>query len=146
MGCCSPCFAEDDTPRRVAQRTNMMPSEPCIIIRDKKHIYEVTFPRRPLYITITSSKNNNGGYITAFDRLCPVEDAKENIVLQSKVIFVNGILVEGCNVSVIANRLKEATMPITLTLVHPDGLGHNEVPDMKPGTILQLQDNPRSAG
>jgi len=143
MGCCWLCFAKDDTQRHSPQHANLMTAEPCMIIRDKKHIYEVIFPRRPLYITITSSKRNDGGYITAYDRLCPVEDAKENIVLQSKVICVNGILVEGCNVSVIANRLKEAKMPITLTLVHPDGLGHKEVPDMKPGTILQLQDNPR---
>jgi len=132
MGC-SACFA-DDPP---GQPESTMLST---ILRDKKHIYKVTFPTRPLYITLTSSKYNNGGYITAFDRLCPVENAKENIVLQSKVIYVNDLLVEVSDMSVIAYCLQQATLPMTLTLVHPEGLGDKEVPDMNPDTILHLHD------
>jgi len=138
MGCCV-----SDAPNAPQIDVPAMTAAPFLIKRDEKHVYEVIFPTKPLHVTITSSKTNNDGYITAVSKNCPVEAAKENIVLNSKLIYVNGELIEGYGVEVIANHLKKATMPIRLTLVHPEGLGANEIPALKPETIVHMQDDPQ---
>jgi len=137
MGCCA-TDADSNAPQ-----TNSMPvmtAAPFLIKRDKKHVYDVIFPTRPLHVTITSSINNIDGYITAVNKKCPVEAAQENIVLNSKLIYVNSELVEGYAVEVIANHMKKATMPIRLTLVHPEGLGAKEIPALEPETIVHMQE------
>jgi hypothetical protein len=113
---------------------------PCLIPRDSGHIYDISFPSKPLHITLTSSKWNTDGYITRVEEDCPVENAKEKIALNSKVTHVNGTLVEGCEVTKIATHLKNGEIPLKLTLVHPAGLGKEEVPDLEPETIVHMQD------
>lgn len=108
--------------------------------RDEEFLYEIIFPSRPLQVTLTSSINNIDGYITAVDKLCPVENAEKAIVLNSKIIQVNGKQVEGYDVQIIANFLMQDPLPVTLMLCKPDGLESHEVPDMEPTTILELPD------
>lgn len=104
--------------------------------RNKKHYYVVHFPRRPLHITLTSSKDNNDGYITAVEEQCPVDSP---IAINSKVIFVNGVLVEGLEVQEIAKHLSSGQLPLKLKLCHPNGLERDEVPDIDPRTIVHMQ-------
>merc|ERR1719412_1457025 len=100
--------------------------------RNKKHYYDVVFPSRPLHITLTSSKDNNDGYITAVEDECPVD---KPIALNSKVVYVNGVLVEGCEVTDIAKHLSQGRLPLKLKLCKPEGLYEDEVPDLDPRTI-----------
>jgi len=113
-----------------------------LIKRDRQYNYDVIFPTKPLHITLTSSKENTDGYVTAISKMCPLEDAEEKLTLNSKVIYVNGNCVEGCEVTVIAKHMKDAILPLRLTLVHPNGLGDNEIPDMEPGPTMMMQEIP----
>jgi len=111
-----------------------------LIKRDIQYNYEVIFPTKPLHITLTTSKENTDGYVTAISKMCPLEDAEEKLTLNSKVIYVNGNCVEGCEVAVIAKHMKDAKLPLRLTLVHPNGLRDNEIPDLEPGPTMMMQD------
>merc|ERR1719184_11861 len=93
--------------------------------RDKEFLYEIIFPSRPLHVTITSAKNNEDAYITAVDELCPVE----NIVVNSKIIYVNGKLFEGYDIKAIVEFLTKEPLPLKLILCKPDGLGTDEIPE-----------------
>jgi len=114
-------------------------SGPKFVERDERHFYDISFASRPLHITLTSSKDNTDGYITSFDKDCPVEDAQNAVILNSKVIKINGELVEGCEVTVIARHLQTGTLPLKLTMAKPDGLNSDEVPDMQPETVVHMQ-------
>merc|ERR1719317_639764 len=107
--------------------------------RDTKHYYEITFRSRPLHITLTSSQNNIDGYITSFEKDCPIVDIKKKLTLNSKVIKVNDVLVEGCEVTEIARHLSNESLPIKLVLAHPEGLEGDELPDLDPETIVHMQ-------
>lgn len=109
--------------------------------RAKKHYYVVEFPKRPLHITLTSSKDNNDGYITAVEDQCPVDTT---IAINSKVIFVNGVLVEGLEVQEIAKHLSSGKLPLKLKLCHPHGLERDEKPDIYPRTIVHMQNQEKS--
>lgn len=140
MGCC----ASSSTPGAPADTEAAMKRlGPFLVKRDRKHNYDVIFPSKPLFITLTSSRDNTDGYITAIDKSCPVKNTEECLALNSKVIYVNGNLVEGCEVTVIARHLKNGKLPLRLTLVHPEGLEDNEVPDLKPETFVHMQDSPK---
>jgi hypothetical protein len=136
MGCCS-CFASNAhgvlTPT-VAAVAFQKP-------REKEFLYEIIFPSRPFYVTITSASNHIDGYITAVDKLCPVENPEQAIVLNSKVIYVNEILVEGYHIEVIAAFLMNASLPLKLILCKPDGLENNETPEMEPERIIGCLQN-----
>jgi hypothetical protein len=54
------------------------------IQRDQKYYYDIVFPSRPLYITVTSDKNNIDAYFTDVDERCPAHQAQEKIVVGSK--------------------------------------------------------------
>jgi len=136
------CFCSNSlTPGGPPGGDSAMKTGPLLIERDSKHVYEIVFNSKPLHITLTSAKDNSNGYITQINEMCPVEGALENIALNSKVTYVNGTLVEGCEVTVIAMQLKEAKIPLKLTLVHPEGLNAHEVPDLEPDTVVHLQEN-----
>jgi len=137
MGCCT---TTDKVSASPGQDVHLMAGP--LTKRNKKHVYEVTFPTRPLYIHLTSSEANIDGYITMVHKKCPVEAAQEQIVLNSKVIYVNSLLVEGYKIDLIAKRMKEAILPIKLILVHPDGLGNSEGPVYQPESIILIQDSP----
>jgi len=113
-----------------------------LIKRDTQYNYDVIFPTKPLHILLTSSKENIDGYVTAISKMCPVEDAEEKLTLNSKVIYVNGNCVEGCEVAVIGKYMRDGKLPLRLTLVHPNGLRDNEIPDMEPGPTMLMQDIP----
>jgi len=113
--------------------------------RDGTSFYEVIFTSRPLLVTVTSSINHLNGYITSCNELCTVKD---KIVPNSKIISVNRTLVEGLVVSDIAMYLRKASLPLRLTLVHPDGLTADEVPDNQPEVYMvrdKLSEAERSA-
>jgi len=112
---------------------------PKLVKRGEEHFYDISFPSRPLHITLTSSWQNIDGYITSVDLRCPVEDAQNTIVVNSKVVYVNGELVEGCDVTVIADHLQNGQLPLKLTMAHPDGLASDEVPDMEPQTVVHME-------
>jgi len=136
MGCCGSSVPPGAPP---TSGGIMQGPAPYLIKRESRHIYDITFPTKPMHITLTSSKDNTDGYITAVEKMCPVEGAQEKIALNSKVIYVNGNLVEGCEVTEIAGQLKNSTLPLRLTLVHPEGLMNAEVPDVEPETIIHMQ-------
>jgi len=111
-------------------------SGPYLICRKKKCFYNVRFPSRPLHIKLTSSsRSNKNGYIIDVGNKCPVSDAQEVITLKSKVIYINGKLVEGCNCSEISSCVRSATLPIRLTLVGPQHLSYDEKADDTPEVI-----------
>jgi len=137
MGC---CFSARESTPASALETYHKRVGPHLVDRDKKYYYTISFLSRPLYITLTSSKGNTDGYITGIDDRCPVEDAKNTVVLHSKIIYIDDVLVEGCDISFIANYLQTAALPMALTLAHPDGLQAGfEVPDVDPHTVVQMQ-------
>ena len=136
MGCCV-AATSPGTPDETG--VAMKQPGPFLIKRDKKYHYDVIFPSKPLDITMTSSKSAIDGYITGVHKMCPVENAKETIKINSKVIYVNGILVEGCKVTEIAEHLKNAKLPLRLSLVYPAGLCEREVPDLKIKTLIQIE-------
>jgi uncharacterized Fe-S cluster-containing protein len=51
------------------------------------------------------------------------------------VVYVNGKQVEGCPVSFFAELVNKSKLPLTITLVHPDGLGEDEGPEKYPKSI-----------
>jgi len=106
--------------------------------RDSKYYYEITFNSRPLYITLTSTQDNTDGYITNFKKVIPIKDAEKKITLNSKVIKINGMLVEGCDITEIARILSNQEVPIKMLLAHPDGLKRDEVPDLDPKNIVNV--------
>jgi hypothetical protein len=105
-----------------------VPTKPRPVFRerDQKYFYEVTFPSQPLFLTMTSSKTKVDGYVTDWSEKCPVKD---DLVKNSKVIYVNEVLVEGCLVSTIAKHVVFGAIPLTITLARPEGLMPSEVPD-----------------
>jgi hypothetical protein len=126
--CCS-----TDTTSKVENETwcfshKLTKCRPVFRDREQKYFYDVTFVSRPLFITVTSDKTNFDGYVTDWSDKCPVKD---DLVKNSKVIYVNEVLVEGCPVSTIAKHLSKA-VPLTIILASPEGLMPSEVPDLKP--------------
>ena len=131
MGCCmsqkaKPPLSPDSVGPRLRER-------------DEQYFYELTFPSRPLHVTLTSSKYNTDGYITAFQKDCPIQDIAEKLAINSKVIKVNGTVVEGCEVTLIAKALADGKLPIRMLLAHPDGLKSGECPENDPDTIVHLE-------
>merc|ERR1719334_1077254 len=92
MGCCS-SSGPRDRPSKDVYVGARKKHHPRLTKRDRRYFYDVIFPSRPLHITLTSSINDSDGYITAIDTICPVPS--EMIAINSKVVSVNGILVEG---------------------------------------------------
>jgi len=131
------CPSESST---FGDNSGILKSNACLIKRDRQWNYEVIFPDKPLHIKLTSSKEGTDGYVTAISKMCPLEDAKEKLTLNSKVIYVNGSCVEGCKVTVIGKHLKHAKLPLRLTLVHPNGLRDDEIPDLEPGPTILMED------
>merc|ERR1719193_1572647 len=129
MTCCSSDGSVKPTTAGNVYPTMGQKPRPQLRKRDNKHFYDITFTSRPLHITLTSSNTNVDGYITAFNEHCPVKD---EIILNSKVIYVNGNLVEGLEVTEIAKYLSGGELPLRLTLARPEGLVAGEVPDMEP--------------
>jgi len=140
MGCCS-STSPYDAPKEGGGA--MKRTGPFLVKRDTKYNYDIMFPSKPLHITLTSSRDNTDGYITAIDENCPVENAEKILALNSKLIYVNGKLVEGCDVTMIAWYLKNGKLPLRLTLVHPNGLFDAEFPDLQPETIVHMQESPK---
>jgi len=103
-------------------------------IRRDNHIYEVVIPSRPLHITVTSTTNDIDAYITKIHDGCPVE--KEAIAINSKIMSVNGTSIEGLSSKEIAQELKAGSLPLRVTLVHPDGLMDSEAPTEEPTKIV----------
>lgn len=68
---------------------------PCLLEREENAYYNYTFLSRPLKITLTSSKDEVDGYITGVHDPCPLDQSKR-ITIDSKIIYINGKLVEGC--------------------------------------------------
>jgi len=106
--------------------------------RDEKFYYEISVPSRPLFLTLTSALGNIDGYVTALNKECPVANAENVIATNSKLIFVNGNLVEGCEISTIAEYLNTSTLPLRLVLAHPNGLEPDEHPDLEPEIIVKM--------
>ena len=88
----------------------------------------MNFPSR-WHFSLTSSPNNNDGYITGVSKSLPVENA-EAIVLNSKVIYVNRKLVEGSDYEIICDIIRKEPAPPKLMLCMPDGLDADEKPWM----------------
>jgi len=114
-------------------------SAPYLISRKKKCFYNVRFPSRPLYIKLASSYGSSkDAYIIEIDNKCPVSDAHEAITIESKVIYINGKLVEGCDLREISRCVRSAKLPIRLTLVGPEHLSYDETPDHTPEIVQVL--------
>jgi len=130
MGAC--CFTANA--RTIASGPHVMLLKPKAILRkrDKQFFYNVVFTSRPLHIIVTSATRRSNGYITWCGEHCALKD---KIILNSKIISVNGKLVEGLTVPIIAMYLAKASLPIKLTLVSPEGLEADEVPDAQPEVV-----------
>merc|ERR1719474_229884 len=113
MGCCCGGSKPNAFKENLETLTGL---SPCMRERDSKYYYELTFTSKPLHITITSSKENCDAYVTAFDKDCPIPDVGEKLALNSKLIKVNGNLVEGCLVTMVAKQLAEGKLPMRLLL------------------------------
>merc|ERR1719317_341152 len=85
-----------------------------------------------MYLTLTSNPQNVDAYITEVGEKCPTE----GIILGSKVIYVNGELVEGLGMKQIARHIGQGDIPLTLSMVKPEGLMEDERPDLKPETCI----------
>merc|ERR1719419_348518 len=129
MGCCH--ARSPDAPEGIGgiMKTSRWPTK-----RRHNHVYEVVIPSRPLYITVTSSTNDIDAYVTKIHDECPV--VKEKIAINSKIISVNGTSVEGLPSKEIAQELKNGSLPLRVTLVHPDGLKDSEAPSEEPTKIV----------
>jgi len=128
-GCCS----QD----RKELRENRVRS---LMTNDIKHLrkmntYEVTFKRRPLDITVTSSVKAIGGYIT---QVSSSTSADTHIKPNSKVISVDGRDVENLDIDSIIGYIALAKVPLVLKLISPDGLMEDEFPDSWPDIEIDL--------
>jgi len=107
--------------------------KPRLREREKKFFYDITFKSRPLYISVTSSTTNINGYVTAIAEECAVKD---KIIIGSKVIYINEVLVEGQGILQIAKHLRGGNIPLKLTMVRPEGLMSDEAPEKEPESIV----------
>jgi len=107
--------------------------KPKLREREKKFCYDITFNSRPLYISVTSSTTNMNGYVTAIAEECAVKD---KLIVGSKVIYINEILVEGQGILEIAKHLRVGNIPLKLTMVRPEGLMSDEAPEKEPESIV----------
>merc|ERR1719419_493719 len=132
MGCCH--ARSPDAPEGIGgiMKTSRRPTK-----QRHNHVYEVVIPSRPLYITVTSATNEIDAFITEVHAECPVE--KEKIALNSKIISVNGTSVEGLVSKEIARELKYGSLPLKVTLVHPNGLSDSEAPVEGPMKIVNAK-------
>jgi len=108
--------------------------KPMLRMREKKFVHDICFSSRPLGIIVTSSINKMDGYLTGFTEDCVIKD---EIVLNSKLICVDGKSVEGLEIRDIAMCLLKVEVPCQLTLVKPGGLNADEVPDVEPITPIK---------
>merc|ERR1719419_120580 len=113
-------------------KQEQMQPGPYLVARKKKCFYNVRFPYRPLGIQMASSERGTDAYIIHVDKACGVPDAQELITINSKVIYINGHLVEGCEFTEISSCIRSATLPIRVTLVRPENLHNNEIPQEQP--------------
>jgi len=133
MGCSMACT--EDTPAKPGKLI-LKDKNPSQIERDPKFYYKVTFLARPRHIHMTSSVDNTDCYITKFKPECPIQDVeKKKLTLNSKLIKINDILVEGCDIDVIGNYLETEKLPMKVLLAHPEGLNPDEVPAREPENI-----------
>merc|ERR550517_991800 len=89
------CCCHNNSSRPLQPYAIMINRRAVRIERDSHYFYDVSFTSRPLRITVTSSANHLNGYITSFTEKC---GDKDDIVPNSKIISVNGVLVEGLTV------------------------------------------------
>jgi len=101
--------------------------EPGSVKRPEYAYYNVNFSTRPLNITLNSDKDSVDAYITFVDEDCPIEE-NENIIINSKIISINGRRVEGKKLDKIAQLLWLKKLPLRITLVGPEDLRSYEVP------------------
>jgi len=128
-GCCTSFEVLRDRPSKDVY-TGLKGSQLKLRKRNRRFFYDVIFDNRPLHITITAGKKDKDGYITAMDSICPVP--KEMIAINSKVVCVNSILVEGSSIREIGTLLTTQPLPLRLTMVNPDGLHPDEGPNLEP--------------
>merc|ERR1719193_1586182 len=108
--------------------------KPRLREREKKFFYDITFKSRPLYISVTSSTTNMNGYVTAIADECAMKD---KIIVGSKLIYINQVLVENQGILEIAKHLQGGNIPLKLTMVRPEGLMSDEAPEKEPeSTVL----------
>ena len=67
-----------------------------------------------------------------------MKNARKNIAINSKVVYVNGIFVGGFSIDDIMLLLKNGELPLRLTLVHPAGLKRHEKPTSAPDIQADL--------
>jgi len=92
----------------------------------------VSFPTKPLWIVVTPDAENINAYITSVLKNCP---AKEEIVLNSKIVKVNGTSTDGWESTKIAELMKTSELPLRMTLARPCTLAENDVPHRTPELI-----------
>lgn len=100
-------------------------AKPAMVSRNPKYYYDVQFPTRPLHVALTSAVGSIDAYVTSVDPECDVKD----ISLNSKLIAVNGDLVEGMELPQIGIKIAYESLPMQFTLCQPAGLMLDEVPD-----------------
>merc|ERR1719233_2617886 len=111
------------------------PQDIEVATKRSNFIYQVKFNSRPLDITVTSSYNGVGGYIT---QVSPSTSADADIKLNSKLMSVGGIDVENLDIDIIIGRLAAAKVPLVLKLISPEGLMDEEYPDSGPDEVVEL--------
>lgn len=121
MGCCS--STSGDTELNPSALRDIQAAR----VRKPKYMYYVTFNSRPLNIELTSSRQKDA-YVTGLKDNCPLVNAEKVLAINSKIIKVNNINVEGLEMSEIAKHLARVELPLRLQLIRPEGLEEDEVP------------------
>lgn len=102
--------------------------------RDPKHIFDITFKKRPLGVHLTTDSNGKCAYVTQTNGKKNKAVDKNKLPKYSKLLKVNDINIEleefDVILMLIVNKMKDP--PLTLTFCHPDGLARDEFPDPNP--------------
>jgi len=105
------------------------------LYREPKHIFSMTFKKKPLGLELTSDVAGRCAYVTELDRKVS-KDIRKNLPLNSKLLMVNGVDVELEHIDYITEMIVKNSkiLPMKLTFCRPSGLIDDEVADPNPGT------------
>jgi len=109
-----------------------LPEEPAE--RDPQHIFTITFKKKPLGISLTSSIKGFCAYVSEVNGKKNKAVKKNKLPLKSKLLKVNGKDVEMDKLDDIVAAMNEGLkkLPMELTFCHPDGLVAEETADPNP--------------